>query len=525
MRDYRVAIFTRVYKYEDKIIKSIESVLNQTYKNIRYYVLVSNETKYTLEKYAAKDDRVIVLTNDENNPEIGFKTYVKQIIDENNDYVCTLDADDYYHDTFIEKMIKFVDENNLDIAACGSIFETVDGKKISERKSDENIILQKADFAIYYTYYHRFFRPIWGKIYSAKVINKLNIEELPHTKTYGGYGGDTIFTFRCLKYADKMGILKGVLHNYTCGSNFSSSKVLSEGRVDSDEVLFNEGINFLSRYGDISEKNYDFLLSVYEYAMIDTLRLVINCKLEFYDKLKNIIIMFNKDTTKKLFAYKKSRQIIPFEKYRKEIVEWICLQINNNMYDKNALNQVFEIFKVLYWDLEIRVTFEEFEVLFVDINLLRAYLNKEYEFIFKKVISKLNSKCIQLNAVQESLLKKMCSSPIVSEILSNIKFISKYKDIIIGINDNENKEALEKVQIELEKDINITEKIYLGNIALNLSAFLEETIIFINMKALMMQLLTECGMYEQAIQHFIDLQEMGVEGDLMIEYRKVLFDH
>lgn len=42
------------------------------------------------------------------------------------DYFCFLDVDDAYNITFLEEVLRFLTENELDIVMCGSVFMNSD---------------------------------------------------------------------------------------------------------------------------------------------------------------------------------------------------------------------------------------------------------------------------------------------------------------------------------------------------------------------------------------------------------------
>ena len=51
----------KLLRNEPTMYKAIESVLNQTYTNLRYYILVGSDTKSVVMQYAEKDTRIVVL--------------------------------------------------------------------------------------------------------------------------------------------------------------------------------------------------------------------------------------------------------------------------------------------------------------------------------------------------------------------------------------------------------------------------------------------------------------------------------
>ena len=59
------------------------------------------------------------------------------IIESKGGYVCFLDADDYYHHTFLEKMYNKAKEKNYDLVFCNFSYVDENGKTILEPKQSK----------------------------------------------------------------------------------------------------------------------------------------------------------------------------------------------------------------------------------------------------------------------------------------------------------------------------------------------------------------------------------------------------
>ena len=114
-----VSIILPVYNGEKFLSESIESVLNQTYKNLELIIVndcsIDNSLKIA-EKYAAQDSRIKIITNKENQklPEslnIGFE-HAK------GKYFSWTSDDNYYHKTAIKRMVEYLENNNDDVMVC-----------------------------------------------------------------------------------------------------------------------------------------------------------------------------------------------------------------------------------------------------------------------------------------------------------------------------------------------------------------------------------------------------------------------
>ena len=193
-QDKMIYIYTCAYNAEKTLHTAVSSILNQTYTEFTYYILDNgsfDDTRKIVEEYANKDNRIISLFGKSNRRGLTSKI-VKDIISEDNmlknSYFATLDADDEYEPDYLEKMIKFINKYDLDIAACGSVFiDAKTNKHIGNRNVDKNLIINGDGIDRYFSTYHQFMRTIWGKVYSLSVLRKCNFENIIKVS----YGGDT----------------------------------------------------------------------------------------------------------------------------------------------------------------------------------------------------------------------------------------------------------------------------------------------------------------------------------------------
>lgn len=301
----KIYIRTYAYNAEKTIERAIESVLNQTYTNFIYYLCDNGSTDQTgqiIKAYAKKDQRIRPFHNQINRNFNETKECLLlpyQIGEE--DFYCTLDADDEYDSRFFEEMLAFIKANDLDIAVCGSDFLSVaDNNRLTRRMLDRDLILQGKDFEKLFPCYHIFMRTVWGKLYKGKVMK--NTVQAPTEPGFPyAYGGDTFSTMRAFTSAKRVGILSGTLHKYYV-SKKSVSYQFHPQRVECDQILHKAALEYLAPYGSISRKNEDFLFCVYLNALMDTARVLLNASIPITEKIEKLSAMFDCEYTKQLAA-------------------------------------------------------------------------------------------------------------------------------------------------------------------------------------------------------------------------------
>ncbi|GMX66215.1 hypothetical protein Elgi_54870 [Paenibacillus elgii] len=307
---HKVYIRTPAYNAQETLHRAVDSILNQTYTNFSYYLcengsIDSGATRRIVEEYASLDSRIVPFFNKVNRVWHGNEEYLDlphHVGDD--DYYCELDADDEYLPTFIEEMLAFMDEYNLDIACCGSDFYSVanNNRLVGRRLLHSNLILEGREFADFFPNYHVFTRTSWGKLFKGRTLRNYITRHEEFQNYPVAYGGDTFVTLRAFRDAKRVGILARPLHKYYISPN-SVSHTIHPQRVKCDQILHEDAIDYLGRFGGISPENQDFLYAVYLNALKDTLTVLLNATLPITEKLNGLIEMFTYKYTRQLGAW------------------------------------------------------------------------------------------------------------------------------------------------------------------------------------------------------------------------------
>lgn len=145
--DEKISIIMSVYNETEKELElSIDSILQQTYKNIEFIIILDNPLNMNLynkiKQYSEKDKRIKFYSNLKN---MGLaKSLNKGIELSTGKYIARMDADDISIETRLEKQIKFLKKNE-DVYLIGGQAEQIDenNKKIRELKYECNYMLIK----------------------------------------------------------------------------------------------------------------------------------------------------------------------------------------------------------------------------------------------------------------------------------------------------------------------------------------------------------------------------------------------
>lgn len=340
-----VVFYTRAYNAEKTLPRAIQSILTQTVSNWVWHLVDNGSTDKTEEiirSLAAIDLRIIPHRNKQNNVVEPGNLWEDIIVDyDDSDYYCALDADDEYKPDFLEKMLSFINENNLDIAACGSDFiNEVTNGIWGVRKTNQDIILTTPEeFDVYFAEYHPFMRTMWGKLYKISVMRFWHRSCAPKID----YGLDTLCAIGVFRNVARIGILEESLHKYYVSPK-STSYRWDNRRIESDRILHKAAYDFLiEKCSKISQENERFLSGVYFNATIETINVLIQTTQPFIEKVRSINDILSYSITHKLFhGVAESEQDARF---RLPILKWLLAQ------NKTCSNDVPEMISGLLMNM------------------------------------------------------------------------------------------------------------------------------------------------------------------------------
>ncbi len=122
----KVSVVMSVYNAEKYLQDSIQSILNQTYKDFEFLIIDDGSTDKSVEMIESfKDSRIKLIQNEKN---LGVSLSRNKALDmAAGKYIVTMDADDISLPERIAQQVEFMD-SNPEVGICGSWMKTL-GKK------------------------------------------------------------------------------------------------------------------------------------------------------------------------------------------------------------------------------------------------------------------------------------------------------------------------------------------------------------------------------------------------------------
>lgn len=178
-----ISIIVPVYNVKKYLKKCLDSLLNQTYKNLEVILVNDGSTDGSdkiCDEYAEKDSRVVCISQQNLGLSAARNAGMKIA---KGQYFAFVDSDDYVHKDFILTLYKCIKKNNASIALCQrlEIDENAINKKIDEcvinDDKNEYIISGKDAFLELYRDDSVDFIVAWNKLYHRKFLDDLNFPQ------------------------------------------------------------------------------------------------------------------------------------------------------------------------------------------------------------------------------------------------------------------------------------------------------------------------------------------------------------
>ena len=286
--DQLVSIVVPVYNVEDYVSKCLDSLKNQSYKNIEIVIVDDGSTDSSSEicDAFAKDEpraKVFHKTNgglsDARN--FGLKKTKGEVI-------AFVDSDDFVKKDYVFKMLQEMEESKSDIAVCGYDNTTPKKEVLSGEKATARLLVRQENVDIL----------AWNKLYKKNLFIKNNVE-FPKGQNHE----DILTIYKVMSKAKKVVFVDEALYNYVERGNSITNKEKTEEKLIKREQAAREAIQFFDKEKKLKDAaKVSLLLSQYAY-----LDFALNKKIdkEYVAKARGWILSHKKDYSKNAFMTKK----------------------------------------------------------------------------------------------------------------------------------------------------------------------------------------------------------------------------
>ncbi|MEE1475929.1 MAG: glycosyltransferase [Fusobacterium sp.] len=261
----KVSVVVPVYNVEKYLDRCIQSILNQTLKEIEI-ILIDDGSPDSCPKicdqYAKKYNKIKVVHKE--NQGLGFARN-SGIEIATGEYIAFVDSDDFIEKNMFEYMYKISIENEVDMCMAGYyIYNTRNNIKKEIKITTENIILTENEAKLcacrmignlpeelrdeYYG------MSVWKNLYSLEFLRKNNIK-FNSEREY--VSEDAIFHLNCVPKMKRIIIIPKSFYNYCDNSDsITLTKTFRESKFEEYKKLYFKEIEILTEYNEIEEDKF-----------------------------------------------------------------------------------------------------------------------------------------------------------------------------------------------------------------------------------------------------------------------------
>ena len=291
-----ISIIIPIYKVEQYLDKCIQSIINQTYKNLQI-ILVNDGSPdkcgKICDEYALKDNRIEVIhkinggLSDARNVGIGRAK---------GKYIGFVDSDDYIEKDMYENMYNLLEERNADVCIC-NFYNVIENNNIIKNPNNGIQEYNKIDILKEILLDKQIQSYAWNKLYKSELFDNV---KYPVGKKYEDIGT----TFYILEKCNKV-VVTDLPKYYYLNRIDSIVNNLSEQTVIDYVDLINERYDYIeNKYSELRRYNIYYLARTLITAYTDLQKLKKPGK-EIIEKLDNL--------------YNKSKKAI--NEYEKEVID------------------------------------------------------------------------------------------------------------------------------------------------------------------------------------------------------------
>lgn len=247
----KISVIVAIYNVEKYLNKCIDSILNQTFKNLEIILIDDGSTDSCpkiCDEYLKKDSRIKVIHKKNGGLSDARNTGIKLAT---GDYIGFVDGDDYVKNSLYETLYNACVNNNCEIAVCGLIRKYSDREVFSQ--TNQEIIFDKNEAfenLILGNYFHDY---AVDKLYKKDLFNGI---EYPVGKIYE----DVYTTYKLLYKANRVIYLDVPLYYYVQRNDSILRKWFDKKQFDQLDAL-NEIRKFIA--ANLCE-NLDKILEIRE---------------------------------------------------------------------------------------------------------------------------------------------------------------------------------------------------------------------------------------------------------------------
>lgn len=225
-----ISIVVPIYNVEKYLKKCVDSIINQTYKNLEI-ILVDDGSPDNCSKicdeYARQDSRIKVIHKENGGLSEARNAGMKIATGE---YISFIDSDDWIKSEMIEDMYNRMIEDKSDLASSGVLWVDENGVEIRNATVSENCVLNTEQALSELINDGKLKQHVWNKLYKTDLIKNIPFDK-------GKYHEDVFWSYQVIGKAEKISVEKNSYYYYVQRSESIMGEKYSAKRLDALDAM------------------------------------------------------------------------------------------------------------------------------------------------------------------------------------------------------------------------------------------------------------------------------------------------
>ena len=240
-----ISVIVPVYKVEQYLERCVDSIINQTYKNIEV-ILVDDGSPDNCgnicDRYALQDERIRVI-HKENGGLSDARNAGLAIA--RGEYIAFVDSDDWIESNYLLRMYETIIETQSDICECGILKTT--GEEVHRKNNDMvPVVYRTAEALKRLICDNTFHQYVWNKLYHRNVVGDIRFPK-------GKINEDEFWTYQVFGNAKRIVKIPDVLYYYFQRPNSIMGTTYSVKRLDAIEAKVQRQVYIKEKFPELEE--------------------------------------------------------------------------------------------------------------------------------------------------------------------------------------------------------------------------------------------------------------------------------
>lgn len=293
MTDCLVTVIVPIYNVEEYLDRCVESIVNQTYKNLEI-ILVDDGSPDNCpemcEQWAQKDSRIKVVHKQ--NAGLGMARNTG-IDNANGKYIFFFDSDDYVDTSIVEKCVISAEKYNSDAVIYGRCEVYDDGRIIKKELKPTKEVFKSQEITnellpAMFTYDMGFGVSAWGKMFSLETFKAESIRFVSEREIISE---DAYFALEFFSRTSAVSIVNESLYFYYKRDN-SLSRVFKADRHKKNDIFLQKSVDCI-KTNNLPQKVITHLTARYHMYAIAAMKQLVSSDLAKKEKKSYLKEMFN----------------------------------------------------------------------------------------------------------------------------------------------------------------------------------------------------------------------------------------